>query len=85
MFNSRDADKLLSLRSELNYAINLISEATSITKRMYDLSKKQARVIKMWINDMYDKDFIRHSTSEYAASVLCVSKSDDSIRICVNY
>ena len=47
MFNSRDADKLSSLCSELNYAINLISEVTPITKRMYDLSKKQTRVIKI--------------------------------------
>jgi len=34
---------------------------------------------------MYGKDFIRRSTFEYAALLLCVSKSEDGIRICVDY
>jgi len=85
MFNSRDADKLLSLRPELDYTINLISGVTPIAKRMYGSSKEQTRVIKIWIDDMYGKGFIRRSISEYAVSLLCVSKPGGGIRICVDY
>ena len=42
-------------------------------------------MIKKYVNDMLDKDFIRFSSFEYATLVLVIKKSEDDLRICVNY
>ena len=42
-------------------------------------------VIKKYVNDMLDKDFIKFNSFEYAAIVLIIKKSEDDLRVCVNY
>ena len=42
-------------------------------------------MIKEYVKEMLRKNYIRSSTSSYAASVLIVKKFDDGLRICVNY
>ncbi len=41
--------------------------------------------VKNHIQDLLNKDFIRKSTSPYAAAVVCVRKRDGSLRLCIDY
>ena len=83
-WNFAETNKLLS-RKEWNHRIDFKSKSTSSIKKTYDLSRDQALVIKKYVNDMLDKDFIRFSSFEYATLVLVIKKSEDDLRICVNY
>ena len=42
-------------------------------------------IIKTYIDDMRQKKFIKHNFSSYAASILIVKKSNENLRIYVNY
>ena len=83
-FDVKKANKLFH-HHDANHKINLISEAKSSAKKVYDLARNQASVVKTYVNEMLKKSFIRRNSSNYATSVLIVKKSEENLRICVNY
>ena len=42
-------------------------------------------MIKKYIDDMMNKNFIRYNYFDYAFSILIVKKSNEDFRVCVNY
>lgn len=50
----------------------------AISRPLYD-------EVKNHIQDLLNKDFIRKSTSPYAASVVCVRKRDGNLRLFIDY
>jgi hypothetical protein len=52
---------------------------------LYNLSKEELLLIKKYLKEHLNKDFIESSTAFYASSILFAKKSDDEIRFCVNY
>ena len=83
-FDVKKANKL-SCHHDANHKINLISKIKSSAKKIYDLTKNQIFVMKVYVNEMLKKDFIRRNSSNYATSVLIVKKLDEDLRVCVNY
>ena len=83
-WNSIDVNKLSSHR-EWDYLIELKFEFISFVKKIYELSREQTLVVKKYIDDMLEKDFIRSSKFEYAASILIVKKLEKELRVCVDY
>ena len=83
-FNFKKVDKLSSHR-EWDHKIELQSRVTVSAKRVYELSRQQTLVVKQYIDEMLEKEFIRESISHYAASVLIVKKPEEELRMCVNY
>ena len=49
------------------------------------MSREQVTVIKKYVNEMLEKNYIRQSISSYATLVLIVKKLDDDLRIYVDY
>ena len=49
------------------------------------MSRKQATVVKKYIDEMLGKGYIRPSTSFYAAPVLIVKKPDRGLRVYIDY
>ena len=47
--------------------------------------REQILVIKKYIDEMLEKEYIRSSTLFYVVSILIVKKLDDGLRLCVNY
>ena len=84
VWNSKLASKVLSHR-KWDHVINFKSEAKSSIKKAYGLFKDQTTVMKKYIDDMLEKDYIKFSTFEYAASILIVKKFEEKLRVCVNY
>ena len=84
IFNFKAVNKLPS-HKKIDHSIDLQFKAISSAKKIYELSREQVLIIKTYIENMRKKDFIKYSSSSYAASILIVKKSNKNLRICVNY
>ena len=83
-FDAKKANKL-PRHHDADHKINLIPEAKPPAKKVYDLARDQAFVVKAYVDEMLEKGFIRRSSSNYAAPVLVVKKPDAGLRVCVDY
>jgi hypothetical protein len=52
---------------------------------LYNLSEKELLLIKKYLKEHLDKNFIESSIASYASLILFAKKSDDELRFCVNY
>ncbi len=52
---------------------------------LYNLSKEKLLLIKKYLKEHLNKDFIESSIASYASSILFAKKSDDELRFCVDY
>jgi hypothetical protein len=52
---------------------------------LYNLSEDELLLIKKYLNEHLDKEFIESSTASYVSLILFAKKSDDELRFCVNY
>jgi hypothetical protein len=84
-FNPQQADKLPQRRAGVDHAIDLNPEAPIPRPKIYGLTRKETEAVKVYLDDMLGKGFIRASTSPYAAPVLVVRKPQGGLRICVDY
>ena len=55
------------------------------TQPIYQLSLKEQKALKEWIQDNLRKGFIRNSKSQYAAPISFVPKKDGTLRPCIDY
>jgi hypothetical protein len=52
---------------------------------LYNLSEKELLLIKKYLKEHLNKEFIESSIAFYASLILFVKKSDDELRFCVDY
>jgi hypothetical protein len=52
---------------------------------LYNLSEEELLLIKKYLKEHLNKDFIKSSIAFYASSILFAKKSNDELRFCVNY
>ena len=83
-FNVKKTNKLFC-HHDANHKINLISKIKSLAKKVYNLTKNQVFVIKVYVNEMLKKNFIRRNSSNYATLVLIIKKFDENFKVYVNY
>ena len=72
---------------EIEFAIDLSHEVQSqpISIPPYRLAPAELRELKVQLQDLLDKGFIRPSISPWGAPVLFVRKKDGSLRMCIDY
>ena len=85
MFNEAAENILSSHREQLNHAINLKSNIVSSFGPLYNLSKRELKILKKYIDKNLINEFIVRLKSSAKALILFVKKLDDSLRLCVNY
>ena len=49
------------------------------------MSKKQILIIKKYINEMFDKNYIRFNISSYTTFILIMKKPDKKLRFYIDY
>ena len=49
------------------------------------MASKKLRELKVQLQDLLDKGFIRLSTSPWGVPILFVKKKDGSLRLCIDY
>ncbi|KAK8939259.1 hypothetical protein KSP39_PZI011311 [Platanthera zijinensis] len=70
---------------EVEFEIQVIEGAAPIAKTPYRMAPKELAELKIQLQELLDKKFIRPSTSPWGAPVLFVKKKEGSLRLCVDY
>ncbi|KAA0067042.1 ty3-gypsy retrotransposon protein [Cucumis melo var. makuwa] len=70
---------------EINFAIELEPGAAPILRAPYKMAPAELKKLKVQLQVLLDKGFIRPSVSPWGALVLFVKKKDGSMRLCIDY
>jgi hypothetical protein len=72
-------------KRKVEFAIELISGTTPISKRAYRVFGLELVELKKLIDELLEKGYIRPNTSPWATLVLFVEKKGGSKRMCIDY
>ncbi|KAL0554084.1 hypothetical protein IC582_007995 [Cucumis melo] len=80
-------DELLGLPPprEVDFAIELEPGTAPISRAPYRMAPAELKELKVQLQELLDKGFIRPSVSPWGAPVLFVKKKDGSMRLCIDY
>ncbi|XP_048132162.1 uncharacterized protein LOC115741886 [Rhodamnia argentea] len=70
---------------EIEFIIELAPGTEPISKAPYRMSPCELKELKVRMQELLDKRFIRSSASPWGAPVLFVKKKDGSLRLCIDY
>lgn len=70
---------------QVEFTIDLTPGAAPISKAPYRMAPKELQELKIQLQELLDKGFIRPSVSPWGAPVLFVKKKDGSMRMCIDY
>ena len=70
---------------EIDFNINLMPGTIPISKAPYRMAPAELKELKVQLEEMLEKGFIRPSTSPWGAPVLFVRKKDGTLRLCIDY
>ncbi|XP_074336819.1 uncharacterized protein LOC141673993 [Apium graveolens] len=70
---------------EVQFAIELIPDAQPVSKAPYRMAPIELAKLKVQLQELLDKKFIRPSVSSWGEPVLFVKKKDGSLRLYIDY
>ena len=70
---------------DIEFIIELQPGTAPISKRPYRMPPKELAELKIQLQELLDKGYIRQSSSPWGFPALFVKKKDDSLRLCVDY
>ena len=70
---------------EIEFVFELQPDTAPISKRPNRMPPKELAELKIQLQELLDKGFIRPSTAPWGCPALFVKKKDDSLRLCVDY
>ncbi|KAA0051967.1 pol protein [Cucumis melo var. makuwa] len=70
---------------EIEFAIELEPGTVPISRAPYRMALTELKELKVQLQELLDKGFIRPSVSPWGAPVLFVKKKDGSMRLCIDY
>ncbi|KAL0544263.1 hypothetical protein IC582_019376 [Cucumis melo] len=70
---------------EVEFAIELDPGTVPISRAPYKMAPAELKELKVQLQELLDKGFIRPSVSPWGAPVLFVKKKDGSMRLCIDY
>ncbi|GFY95476.1 hypothetical protein Acr_10g0008610 [Actinidia rufa] len=81
------SDELLGslVDREIEFYIDLNPGTRPISKAPYRMSPLELKELKIQLQDLLEKGFIRPSVSPWGAPVLFVRKKDGTMRLCIDY
>jgi len=75
----------LNTHDQMKHLIDLMKSKMSCIEFIYKMTWDELAVIRDYLNSALEKKWIHSSSSFAEASVLFVKKSNESLRLCVNY
>jgi hypothetical protein len=75
----------MPLDRDIEFIIELQPGTAPISKRSYRTPPNELIELKIQLQDLLDKGFIRPSASPWGCPALFVKKKDNSLRLCVDY
>ncbi|KAJ3704742.1 hypothetical protein LUZ61_008447 [Rhynchospora tenuis] len=70
---------------EVEFCIELQPGTTPVAKAPYRMAPAELKELKIQLEELLEKRFIRPSTSPWGAPVLFVRKKDGTLRLCIDY
>ncbi|KAL5752232.1 hypothetical protein ACOSQ2_022739 [Xanthoceras sorbifolium] len=70
---------------EIEFAIDVIPGTTPISITPYRMAPAELKELKLQLQELLDKGFIRPNVSPWGAPVLFVKKKDGTLRLCIDY
>ena len=72
-------------QNEIEFAIDVVPGATPASITPYRMAPLKLKELKLQLQELLEKGFIRPSVSPWGAPVLFVKKKDGTLRLCVDY
>ena len=69
----------------MEFTIDLALGIAPISKAPYRMAPLELKELKIQLQELLDKGFIRPSVSPWGAPILFVKKNDGSMRLCIDY
>ncbi|GKA80428.1 hypothetical protein Tco_0787024 [Tanacetum coccineum] len=70
---------------QVEFQIDLVHGVAPVARAPYRLSPSEMKELSEQLQELFDKGFIRPSSSPWGALILFVKKKDGSFRMCINY
>ena len=70
---------------EFDFAINLVPGVELVSRMSYHMTTVEIQELKLQLQELLDKGFIRPSVSPWGAPILFVKNKDGSLRICIDF
>ena len=80
-------DETLGLppKRDIDFTIELVLGAALVSKEPYRMSTLEMLELKMQLQELLEKKYIRPSVSPWRAPVLFVKKKYGTLRLCIDY
>jgi hypothetical protein len=80
-------DEILELppRREIDFSIDLLPGSAPVSKAPYRMSLPELTELKIQLQELLDKEYIRPSVSPWGAPILFIKKKDGTLRLCIDY
>eukprot|EP00253_Pinus_taeda_P012189 PITA_12189 len=72
-------------RRNIDFTIELVPGAAPVSRAPYRMSVPELTELKIQLQELLDKNYIRPSVSPWGAPVLFVKKKDGTLRMCIDY
>ena len=70
---------------EIEFCIDIVPGTDPISMPPYRMAPAELNELKEQLQELFDKGFIRPSTSPWGAPVPFIKKKDGSLRLCIDY
>ena len=75
----------LPQHKEIEFAIDVVPSATPASITPYRMALLESKELKLQLQELLEKGFIRPSVSRWGAPMLFVKKRDGKLRLCIDY
>ncbi|KAK8524368.1 hypothetical protein V6N12_029234 [Hibiscus sabdariffa] len=72
-------------RDEVEFGIEVYPGTAPVSMAPYRMAPKELKELKVQLQELLDRGFIRPSVSPWGAPVLFVKKKDGTLRLCIDY
>jgi hypothetical protein len=72
-------------RREIDFSIDLLLDSAPVSKAPYRMSLPELTELKIQLQELLDKEYIRPSVSPWGAPILFVKNKDGNLRLCIDY
>ena len=75
----------IPLEREVDLSIEIVPGTTPVSRAPYRMAPAELKELKVQLQELLDKGFVRPSISPWGAPVLFVKKKDGTLRMCIDY
>ncbi|KAL4378035.1 hypothetical protein GQ457_02G032070 [Hibiscus cannabinus] len=72
-------------RNEVEFGVDVYTGTAPVSMAPYRMAPKELKELKVQLQELLDRGFIRPSVSPWGAPVLFLKKKDGTLRLCIDY